>query len=121
MVTRWPFSSVVAVVKVTVTALPVRPGTLSAAAIVLPTFETEAPIATVGPVAARSNGVETLTPVGLAATAVGPKVAPPRIMLWAVPAATPAAVSTSTTIVGRVPVVAVLQFGAVAVMAPQEI
>ena len=86
MVTLWPASSAVAVVKVTVTALPVRPGILSAAAMAMPTFETVPPRATVGPDAGLSVEVETVTPVEEAA--MGPPiVAPVRVMVRA-PAAT---------------------------------
>ncbi len=82
MVTLWSVSSAVAVVKVTVTALPVRPGILSAAAMAMPTFETVPPRATVGPDAGLSVEVETVTPAVEAA--MGPPiVAPVRVMVRA--------------------------------------
>ena len=82
--------------------LPVRAGNLSKAAMVLPTLLTMLPIATVGPVAGRSEVVDTVTPVADWATGA-PMVAPVRVMVWG-PAATSAVAATMYC--GAVPLVA---------------
>ena len=103
-----------AVVNVTVTDFPARPGILSAAAIAKATLVTMPPSDTVAPVAAMSVVVETETPV--AEPAMGPPMVAPVSVSVIAPAATSAVAATMYW--GEVPVVVVAKLVPLAPMVP---